>query len=70
VHDDGAVEGAIVEAGVEAAKTQRIAVTANVGVVGAKQPEARLVALVGVGKCRGQILAAAAACGRNSAGGV
>ena len=45
VHHDRALVGLIVEAGVQAAQAQRVAVAADVGVVGAKQAEARLVAL-------------------------
>jgi hypothetical protein len=60
VHDDGAVPGAIVHAGLETVEAQRVAVAADVGISRAKEPEARLVAPLRVREPRREIVAAAA----------
>ena len=76
VHHDRALVGAIVEARIETVQAQRVAVAANVGVVGAKQAEARLVALGsrsrttwrGCRRCRGRARRAPRRAARASAG--
>ncbi len=61
MHDDGAGAGVVVHAWFEAVHAQRVAVAADIGVVGFEQAEAGLVAPVPIGKRGGEILAAVAA---------
>ncbi|MNE36034.1 hypothetical protein D3C80_1298280 [compost metagenome] len=61
--DDGTFAGTVVHPRLESVQTQRVTVLAAVALRGAEQAQARLIAALGVGKARGEILAGMAPVG-------